>query len=389
MSHSHFDQPIREWSARKHAILEDYLPTFCKALSRRVRGVPIYYIDGYAGAGVYRDINDPHDLGTPGSPVLAAQRTEQMPYDIRCINVEEDSAAFATLKKETANFSHVTNIHSDFNEALDDILKQVRYSPAFFFLDPFGTKDLPMEGLIDNIAYRSKQTDILLRYATETVRRLVGAYEKDHLRRLAHEQNLDRWFRGEKWREIIQNNGAGPHRDAELLQYYNRQLISISGGRLKFAADYPIRTIDGQIKYHLVFTSGDPLGMKLMSDILYKAETQYVADQERYQQQRKDACPVVQHSLFEEPTPDPGEKQMKRLDMIKATILRIGNDVRQEWEFYDLCCEIVIHHGWFARLSEKDIRAACKALHTLSQVEHLTEGNAWKKGTHLYIRAKP
>ncbi len=43
----------------------------------------------------------------------------------------------------------VENIHADFNDAVDNVLQRVQDAPAFFFLDPFGTKDLPMQGLID------------------------------------------------------------------------------------------------------------------------------------------------------------------------------------------------------------------------------------------------
>lgn len=387
MAPSHFDQHIRDWSARKHAILKDYLPTFCTALSRRVAGGTIWYIDGYAGAGVYKDPNDASDPGSPGSPVLAAQVTQQLPYTIRCLNVEEDKDNFESLQRETALFPHVENIYADFNSAIDNVLRRVQNSPAFFFLDPFGTKDLPMQGLIDRIALRTKQTDILLRYATETVRRLAGAYEKDAVRRAAYAQNLDKWFRGDQWRTILQQHPAGSKRDEELLKYYKQQLVSISGGRLAFAKDYPIRAIDGQVKYHLVFASGDRLGIKLMSDILYKAEAQYRADQEAHQQQA--ASPYSQLSLFDEPRPDPARQQAQHLESIQVAILLVGQNVRQEWEFYELCCELIINQDWFARFSEKEFRAACKALYIQSRIKRLTSGEAWKRGIRLRIEPKP
>lgn len=383
MASSHFDQRVRDWSARKHAILKEYLPTFCIALSRRVGDGAIWYVDGYAGAGVYKDPTDPNDPGSPGSPVLAAQVTQQLPYNIRCLNVEEDKDNFESLRRETALFSHVENIHADFNDAIDDVLQRVQNSPAFFFLDPFGTKDLPMRGLIDRIALRTKQTDILLRYATETVRRLAGSHEKDVVRGTTNAQNLDRWFRGDRWRMILQQCPAGPKRDEELLKYYKQQLISISGGRLAFAKDYPIRSIDGQVKYHLVFASGDQLGIKLMSDILYKAEAQYLADQEAHKQQT--ASPYSQLGMFDEPTPDPSVQQARHIEKIQAAILHAGQHVKQDWEFYELHCELIINQDWFGRFSEKEFRAACKALHDQSRIKRLTGGKAWKRGIHLHI----
>lgn len=387
MAASHFDQPVRDWSTRKHAILKAYLPAFCRALSRRAAGETIWYVDGYAGAGVYKDPSALDIPGEPGSPVLAAEATQRLPYNIRCLNVEEDPTNFESLQRETALFLHVENIHADFNTAVDDVLQRVRHSPAFFFLDPFGTKDLPMQGLIDRIALRKRQTDILLRYATETVRRLAGAYEKDAVRQAAHARNLDKWFRGDQWRMTLQQHPAGPKRDEELLKYYKQQLVSISGGRLAFAKDYPIRAIDGQIKYHLVFASGNRLGIKIMSDILYEAEAQYHADQAIHQQQA--AGLYDQLNMFDEPKPDPSIRQTQQIEKIQSAILRVGQDIRQDWEFYELCCELIINQEWFARFSEKEFRAACKALYTQSRLKRLTSGEAWKRGTRLHIELNP
>jgi hypothetical protein len=36
-STAHFDEPLQDWTRRKHAILEEYLPTFCTALVSTAR----------------------------------------------------------------------------------------------------------------------------------------------------------------------------------------------------------------------------------------------------------------------------------------------------------------------------------------------------------------
>jgi three-Cys-motif partner protein len=143
---SHFTQR-RDWSARKHAILQAYLPTFCRAISGQTKGNAIWYVDGFAGAGIYRDPNNLAEPSVEGSPVLAARITQSLSYEIQCLNVEEDADNFASLERETEIFQHVTNIHNDFNAVVDSILKTAANGPAFFFLDSFGTKSLPMDGL--------------------------------------------------------------------------------------------------------------------------------------------------------------------------------------------------------------------------------------------------
>lgn len=382
MSNSHFNQPKKDWSARKHAVLRDYLPTFCTALSRQGT---IWYVDGFAGAGSYSDPNNPNAPIQAGSPVLAASIAGNLAYDVRCYNVEENQANYENLVEATKQFPHVTNIQGDFNDVVDQVLDTVKPHPAFFFLDPFGTKDLPMEGLIDRIAMRTKPTDILVRYATETVRRLAGAYEKDLPRRDAHARNLDKWFRGNDWRQITDQFPAGKARDLELLRYYLRQLVTISGGRLRFAAAYPIRTIEGYVKYHLVFATGNRLGAKLMSDVLYKAESQYVEEQMTHERQKQDTLSGGQLSLFEEESPSSTDLYDQQIRNIQNTILEVGRDAKDEWNFDDLRLELIINRNWFARMSEKEFRAAIKALHAQGKIERLSQGRAWNKDTNFRI----
>lgn len=381
---SHFKK-LRDWSERKHAILREYLPTFCRAISGQARGGPIWYIDGYAGAGIYYDTENPNAPGADGSPVLAARITEQLPYNIQCINVEEDEENFDSLQRETAQFAHVENIGNDFNAVVDDILARVAKSPALFFLDSFGTKELPMEGLVDRIAMRKSPTDILLRYATGAVRRLAASYEKDPIRGGANALNLDKWFRGQEWRPLIEQY-TGNDRDDALLNYYLRQLVSISNGRLKFACAYPIRSTDGVTKYHLVFATGDRLGMKLMSDILYAAETKYAQEHEAHRNEKELARRNGQLSLFDPPAPDLDAELSKRIAGLKQAILDQVQQGGQRWEFDNLRCTL-IERGWFAQFSEKDFRAACKELHAAGKIERISSGKAWSRGTEFTVHS--
>ena len=380
---SHFTQ-LRDWSERKHQVLKDYLPAFCRVLSRRAE--TIWYVDGYAGAGIYRDPNNPDAPGHPGSPVLAAKIIQTLPYPIRCINVEGDQENFGSLQRETAHFANVESIHGDFNAVIDQILSRVAEMPAFFFLDPFGTKDLPMEGLVDKIALRTKPTDILLRYATETVRRVAGAYEKDAKRGSAHGRNLDKWFRGQDWRTIIEQH-TGDERDEALIRYYLKQLVTISNSRMRFACAYPIRSTEGLTKYHLVFATGDRLGMKVMSDILYKAEAKYVEEHAAYIEQ-KEAGKLKGQTMFDFANP---HTEPSAADQLTAKIAKIEQSIldqrqhRTHWEFDDLCCTL-IEHGWFARFSEKEFRDACKGLYAKGQIERVSAGKGWNKGTVFILR---
>src|SRR6266487_3102223 len=106
-SQEDFFDKMHEWSDRKLKLLKAYVEPAAKILGRINR---IYYVDGFAGRGTYRD-------GSIGSPIRIAELAQQFEregksYSFRCINVEENAEYFANLQKETAKFgSLVQNLH--------------------------------------------------------------------------------------------------------------------------------------------------------------------------------------------------------------------------------------------------------------------------------------
>src|SRR5260221_2026435 len=112
-----FDE-LHEWSDRKLKLLENYVDPAAKILRSFNQ---IYYVDGFAGRGKYRD-------GASGSPIRIAELSqkferEQKPYSFKCINVEENAEYFANLEAETAKFGRIVqNIHGRFADNLDRIL---------------------------------------------------------------------------------------------------------------------------------------------------------------------------------------------------------------------------------------------------------------------------
>jgi hypothetical protein len=146
-------------------------------------------------------------------------------------------------------------------------------------------------------------------------------------------------------------------------------------------APYPIRTLEGYIKYHLVFATGSTLGIKLMSDVLFKAENQFVEDQTAYEQQKPGSA---QMSLFAVEN-NPQQKYEQHIKDIESSILQVAGAVRTDWEFDSLRLELTIHQGWFARFSEKQFRLALKNLHQESKITRVSSGGAWGKKTYFRI----
>lgn len=139
---TYFDE-LKEWSARKLHVLTKYLDPAVKILphTQRQAHKTVYYVDGFAGRGVYED-------GSKGSPVLAAEHAQRLlderkPYMLSCVNVEEDVENYTNLCRETARFGkNVQNIHGSFAGHISPVLSIIGLQPTLCFLDPFGVEGL-------------------------------------------------------------------------------------------------------------------------------------------------------------------------------------------------------------------------------------------------------
>ncbi len=167
-----FFDTLHEWSERKLKLLKNYVEAADKILGSINQ---IYYVDGFAGRGTYRD-------GGIGSPIRIAELAQQYEregksYSFKCINVEENAEYFANLQKETAKFgSLVQNLHGRFADNLDQILRVIGNQPAIFFLDPFGIKGIDWSA-VRKIINRKAKTDLWIRFDHIELRRLDGNYE--------------------------------------------------------------------------------------------------------------------------------------------------------------------------------------------------------------------
>lgn len=174
-----FDQR-RLTSKLKHIVLSGYVKEFAYHLGS-VRDV-IYYTDGFAGAGSYAHGSTSED----GSPLLIARQAKQIrmsahPFNLRCLNVEANRKRFESLEAATAPFKPEIveqNYHSTFIEALPDILRRVGHAPAFFFIDPFGTKGIAFKELLP-IFQRRDRTEVLITLHTDGIAKKAGYFRRE------------------------------------------------------------------------------------------------------------------------------------------------------------------------------------------------------------------
>lgn len=285
-----FFRQRRLTSKLKHLVLQAYVKEFAYHLGS-VRRL-VYYVDGFAGAGLYR-----HNAGAEedGSPLLIARlaqklRTYSRPIELRCLNVESHAGRFKSLEEATEPFRPdivENNYHSSFVHALPDILKRVGNAPAFFFIDPFGTKDIAFTDLL-LIFRRASRTEVLITLHTDGIAKKAGYFGREDVpdtkdreiaRKLTGHLAAALGVSVEKLRQVwLQTGKLKKTADFEnrTLAYYLRRMASTST-RFAFTKAFKVlyyradRFGDPPVCFHLVFATQHQEGLFEMNDAMVEA----------------------------------------------------------------------------------------------------------------------
>ncbi|MDY4559024.1 MAG: three-Cys-motif partner protein TcmP [Eubacteriales bacterium] len=146
-----FFKTKKAWSVYKDELLCSYIqPYFNKVMST---GVPIVYIDGFAGKGKFDD-------GTKGSPLLVKEKLYQaksisnFATPISAYFVEYEYAD--ELKSNLCDDSlHV--VQGDYRVKVKEILDNNQKKNIFLYVDPYGIKylDFGIFANLDTTKYKS------------------------------------------------------------------------------------------------------------------------------------------------------------------------------------------------------------------------------------------
>lgn len=303
-SNKEFFGELREWSERKLRILEQYLGPFVMVLGSLQTVSRVYYVDAFAGEGLYRK-------GEKGSSLRAAELAQQYekegkPYHLRCINVEADQGSFDNLQANTAAFGDLTlNLFGSFAENIELVLAKTNSYPALFFLDPFGVKGINWD-LIHQIIHRGSITDLWIRFDHIAVRRLNGLYKSEaHGAEKGFSNLCDTYgiHDQEFLHALLSGQDADERKQKAINLYMSRLAEEFQKTRQKgFVAAYPIRSITEQDKYSLIFATGNVRGAIIASELICSAEETYQQEIEDYK-----VSQTRQPSLF---SLDPLEKEI-------------------------------------------------------------------------------
>lgn len=353
-----FFEEQKDWSRRKLAIVGGYLASFAKILGSTTSQQCVYFIDGFAGAGQYKD-------GSKGSPLLSAElaqqyRNEQKPYRLKCINIEENTENFQNLVSVTSSFNGlVENYPGSFSSNLDTILHQIGKCPALFFIDPFGVKGLDWTDII-KITRRQAPTDIWIRFDHRNVRRLSGFFDSGSRGANSKFQNLLNLYginRPDNLYQLLQGD-TPEERINKALNLYVRKLEEEfdKSRRTGYSASFPIISLEGETKYHLVFAAAHPKAATLASQTVYSAERNRATETQEYQQ-RKSGQPF----LF---SPEPTEDELLGFiaEKLRLDIVRLC--AGQQLSRQEICMRLIQDNSkkWFGQFSSAHLTKALSLL---------------------------
>lgn len=245
-----FFEDAREWSSRKMNIIEKYLNGFATILGKGAYS-SLVYIDGFAGKGMYGE----GEKRVEGSPVRAAKlASEKYPDVLSCIFVEKDDENFADLNRHTAPFLHWVKIyHGEFSEWADNIINRIGKKAALVFLDAFGVKGADWETVCKFVS-RPHITDVWIRFDHRTIRRLDGFVNSTSKDAMMKKALLGEHF-GIGDPDLLHSLLDAPTQEQRILKavaLYRTRLMQVMG-EYGFVGAYPIISLNGEKKYHLLF----------------------------------------------------------------------------------------------------------------------------------------
>lgn len=273
-----FFKAKRAWSSVKDKIVGDYIACYLKTIQHRHR--PILIVDAFAGPGRFGD-------GSLGSPLIICQEIDKAPKSgigVGCLFADAHPAHRTALEAHLSDYINKGISEkpvSDCSEALSRALQIGRGSTLFFYLDPYGIKDLDFE-MIKQIYGRdsSQSTEVLVNFNFKTFMRMSGNWTYNEsaaeVARKVKESKIDTVnsvMGGSYWIDIITDPGLDKiaREDAVVNAY-----MALVKQFFKYTYAIPVKEqddpgcfvpVDELAKYHLIFGTRSARAVVYMNDV--------------------------------------------------------------------------------------------------------------------------
>lgn len=263
----------------KHDILAYYLDTWTRIVSDSRFKIRIF--DCFAGRGDYEDsdgaspvpleyINSSADY--PGSPLIILDQLAQhtsLYKEAECYFIEPNDNNREDLESKLEGVSELPKdiqyevVHEEFQNVDDFISGKVGWDGfAFFFIDPFGLKDLDFQ-TVTRVASTSR-FDCLITLMTKE---LIRWQESD-----GHQEAFETLYGTSEWKEQLQQFEPDKLQTAEAEFYCNR----LENHGIGFTLAYMTTRSDSiELVYDLIFTTNNLRGVDAMKESMARCGSDY------------------------------------------------------------------------------------------------------------------
>lgn len=339
-----FFRTKRAWSNVKDKILKDYITCYLRAIHGR--GRPIMIIDAFSGPGRFGD-------GSEGSPLIICGAIDIAPkrgVAIGCLFSDSHPAHRNALEgclEKHIKKGVTEKPLADFSQALSRALEVGRGATLFFYLDPYGIKDLDFE-TVKQIYERdtTQSTEVLINFNFKTFMRMSGnwsyADSASEVARKVKEAKVDTVntvMGGDYWLSIVTDPKLDKiQREDLVVGKYMEKVREFFG----YTYSVPVKELDdsgGSVpaddlaKYHLIFGTRNARAVVYMNDVAINALEPYFRQFKDgllfdLTPGRYEACPIdeVKAAIIEAVDPRP----MTRPQIFEAVIPKYFMQRRQK-----------------------------------------------------------
>lgn len=283
-----FFRKKRSWSTVKDEILGHYVDCYLKTVQNLQRRIII--VDGFSGPGVFGD-------DTPGSPLIICKSISQNTkgkVGIGCLFADVRPAHRAALEQNIAAYIKTGMSeppYSDWSQALARALQIGGGATLFFYLDPYGIKELEFD-MVRQIYERDpkKSTEVLINFNFRTFMRMSGnwgyadsASEVSRKVKQGKTDTVNQVMGGDYWQAIIMDPSLDKigREDAVVNAYMERvrqffPYVYAIPVKERSDEEYSVPT-DELARYHLLFGTRSPRAVVYMNDVALNALEPYLS----------------------------------------------------------------------------------------------------------------
>lgn len=282
-----FFRTKRSWSKVKDKIVGDYIDCYLKTVHNLKR--PILIVDGFAGPGRFGD-------DTAGSPLIicnAISERSKGRVEMSCLFADTHPGHRAALERNLTEYigRGISDLpYEECAQALTRALELGAGLTVFFYLDPYGIKDLDFD-MVRQIYERNpnRSTEVLINFNFRTFMRMSGnwnysdsASEVSRKVKESKAETVNRVMGGDYWKNIITDPKLDKiaREDAVVNAYLARVREFFT-----YAYAIPVKERkedeygipDDQLaRYHLIFGTRSPRAVVYMNDVALIALEPYL-----------------------------------------------------------------------------------------------------------------